>query len=138
MAAGAGDRSKVSIGAEDGIGAAGGGAPLEVRVVLHETVCDEKLVLLADLKRENGEEMVIYYRGCPIVVRGGIPPTPLAASKLSPHPLQSGRGRPGTRCSGRDMGTARPLLPCAYSSSLLPLPCPPPHLAPSLTHDHDP
>lgn len=41
---------KVSVGTQDGVGAAGGGAPLEVRVVLHETVCDEKLVLLAHLK----------------------------------------------------------------------------------------
>jgi hypothetical protein len=40
---------QVSVGAEDSIGAAWGGAPAEVRVVLHKAAGDEQLVLPANL-----------------------------------------------------------------------------------------
>ena len=47
------DGAQVSVGAEYSVGAAGGGAPFEVRVVLYEAARDQELVLPANLDRKH-------------------------------------------------------------------------------------
>lgn len=55
MAAVTSDGAQVSIGAQDGIGTAGGRAPLEVGVVLDEAAGDEELILPPYLTPQDTE-----------------------------------------------------------------------------------